>query len=140
MLVTGNVDTKPQAILKAVVIRPNDLLKRTDIYTSEQNLYSTDVFSRVDIKPQSAGPGPNDTRLSDVIVSVEEQAPRLIQYGGGYSTDLGANGFFDLRHLTFSEIFGRAEHAFAGASDSNWSSLILSILRFIPDGERQFRH
>jgi outer membrane protein insertion porin family len=99
VLVTGNEDTKEQAIQKAVVLEPGELLKRTDIYQSEQNLYSSDAFSRVDIKPQAAGPGPNNTRLSDVIVSVEEQAPRLMQYGGGYSTDLGANGFFDIRHF-----------------------------------------
>jgi outer membrane protein insertion porin family len=99
VLVTGNVKTKEQAIQKAVILEPGELLKRTDIYQSEQNLYSSDAFSRVEIKPQSAGPGPNNTRLSDVIVSVEEQAPRLIQYGGGYSTDLGANGFFDIRHF-----------------------------------------
>jgi outer membrane protein insertion porin family len=99
VLVTGNVDTKPAAIKKAVVMKPGDLLTRADIYQSEENLYSSDAFERVDVKPQPAGPGPDDTRLSDVIVNVEEQAPRLIQYGGGYSTDLGANGFFDIRHF-----------------------------------------
>ena len=99
VLVTGNEATKEAAIEKAVVMKPGDLLKRTDIYQSEENLYSSDAFDRVDVKPQAAGPGPNDTRLSDVIVNVEEQAPRLIQYGGGFSTDLGANGFFDIRHF-----------------------------------------
>ena len=99
VLVTGNIDTKDAAIKKAVVMKPGDLLKRADIYQSEENLYSSDVFDRVDIKPQSAGSGPDNTRLSDVIVNVEEQAPRLIQYGGGYSTDLGADGFFDIRHF-----------------------------------------
>lgn len=99
VLITGNVATKEAAVKKAVVMQPGDLLKRSDIYQSEQNLYSSDAFERVDVKPQAAGPGPDNTRLSDVIVNVAEQAPRLIQYGGGYSTDLGASGFFDIRHF-----------------------------------------
>ncbi|HYJ91176.1 MAG TPA: POTRA domain-containing protein [Pyrinomonadaceae bacterium] len=138
VLVTGNIDTKPQAVLKAVTLKPNELLKRTDIYTSEQNLYSSDVFDRVDIKPQPAGAGPNGTRLSDVIVAVEEQAPRLIQYGGGYSTDLGANGFVDLRH------FNLLGNLWQGGARIKWSQLQQLIQfdfispRFMPDGDKRF--
>jgi outer membrane protein assembly factor BamA len=133
VLVTGNEDTKEQAIQKAVVLEPGELLKRTDIYQSEQNLYSSDAFSRVDIKPQAAGPGPNNTRLSDVIVSVEEQAPRLMQYGGGYSTDLGANGFFDIRH------FNLLGNLWQGGARVRWSQRQQLVgfdfinPRFIPD-------
>ena len=138
VLVTGNVDTHPNAILKAVTIRPNDLLKRTDIYTSEQNLYSSDVFSRVDIKPRPAGAGANGTRLSDVIVAVEEQAPRLMQYGGGYSTDLGANGFFDIRH------FNLMGNLWQGGARIRWSQRQQLVQfdfidpRFMRDGEKRF--
>ena len=114
-------------------MEPGDLLKRTDIYQSEQNLYSTDAFSRVDIKPQPAGPGPDNTRLSDVIVSVEEQAPRLIQYGGGYSTDLGVNGFFDIRH------FNLLGNLWQGGARIRWSQRQQLVQfdfinpRFLPD-------
>ena len=138
VLVTGNVATHPNAILRAVTIRPNDLLKRTDIYTSEQNLYSSDAFSRVDIKPQPAGAGPNGTRLSDVIVAVEEQAPRLMQYGGGYSTDLGANGFFDIRH------FNLLGNLWQGGARIRWSQQQQLVQfdfidpRFMRDGEKRF--
>jgi outer membrane protein insertion porin family len=136
VLVTGNVDTKPQAVQKAITLKPNEFLKRTDIYTSEQNLYSSDAFSRVDIKPQNAGPGPNGTRLSDVIVSVEEQAPRLIQYGGGFSTDLGANGFFDIRH------FNLLGNLWQGGARIRWSQRQQLVQfdfvnpRFMPDAGR----
>jgi len=86
-------------------LKEGDLLRSTDVYQSEQNLYGTDAFSRVDIKPRSAGDGPTpDTRLSDVIVSLEEQPARLVTYGGGYSTDLGPNAFVDLRHVN---LFGK---------------------------------
>jgi outer membrane protein insertion porin family len=115
VLVTGNVATKDAAIKKAVVMKPGELLKQTDLYQSEENLYSTDVFERVDVKPQAAGQGPDDTRLSDVIVNVQEQAPRLIQYGGGYSTDLGASGFVDLRH------FNLMGNLWQGGAQIRWS-------------------
>jgi outer membrane protein insertion porin family len=133
VLVTGNEKTKEQAIQKAVILEPGELLKRTDIYQSEQNLYSSDAFSHVEIKPQSAGPGPNNTRLSDVIVSVEEQAPRLIQYGGGFSTDLGANGFFDIRH------FNLLGNLWQGGARIRWSQRQQLVQfdfinpRFLPD-------
>src|ERR1043166_149772 len=55
ILVNGNDNTKTEAILKAVTLRSGELLRSADIYTSEQNLYSTDAFSRVDIKPQQIG-------------------------------------------------------------------------------------
>ena len=133
VLVTGNQKTKEQAIQKAVILEPGELLKRTDIYQSEENLYSSDAFSRVEIKPQAAGQGPNNTRLSDVIVSVEEQAPRLIQYGGGFSTDLGANGFFDIRH------FNLLGNLWQGGARVRWSQRQQLVgfdfinPRFIPD-------
>ena len=99
VLINGNEATKEAAIRKALTIRPDRLLRSADVYTSEQNLYGTDVFSRVDIKPEPAGDGPNGTRLTDVIVNVEEQPARLLSYGGGYSTDFGLSGFFDIRHM-----------------------------------------
>ena len=99
ILVNGNENTKTTAVMRALTLRADDLLRAADIYTSEQNLYGTDAFSRVEIRPQTAGDGPNDSRLTDVIVNLEEQPPRLMTYGGGYSTDLGLDGFFDIRHV-----------------------------------------
>src|SRR5207247_1517857 len=93
ILVTGNTSTKTEAVMKALTLRSGELLRSADIYTSEQNLYGTDAFSRVEIKPQPAGDTPDGSRLTDVIVNVEEQPPRLMSYGGGASTDLGLDGF-----------------------------------------------
>ena len=103
VLVTGNDRTKTAAIQRALAIKPKQLLKSSDIYTSEQNLYSSDAFSRVEIKEQPVSDNP-DGRVTDLIVNVEEQAPRILSYGGGYSTDLGASGFVDIRHMN---LFGR---------------------------------
>jgi outer membrane protein insertion porin family len=138
VLVTGNEKTKTQAIEKALTLHPNNFLRAADIYTSEQNLYGSDAFSRVDIKPQPAGPGPNNSRLTDIIVSVEEQAPRLLSYGGGFSTDLGANGFFDIRHVN---LLGNLWQGGARISWSQRQQLIqLNFInpRFIADGKDRF--
>ena len=98
ILVNGNEATKDSAILKTINLRPVGVLRSVDIFSSEQNLYATDAFRRVTIEPKPAGENATG-RLTDVIVNVEEQAPRLIQYGGGFSTDEGPFGFFDIRHF-----------------------------------------
>jgi outer membrane protein insertion porin family len=101
ILVTGNERTKEQSIRRALAFKEGELLKASDVYLSEQNLYESDAFSLVEIKPQPAGERPDGSRNVDVIVNVVEQAPRLLTYGGGFSTDVGGNGFVDFRHFNF---------------------------------------
>lgn len=101
ILVTGNVKTREESIRRAAVLEEGTLLTSGDIYASEQNLYATDAFSLVEIKPQAAGVRPDGSRNVDVIINVVEQAPRLATYGGGFSTDYGADGFVDYRHFNF---------------------------------------
>lgn len=97
IFINGNERTDDAAVLKALTLRPDTVLRATDIFTSEQNLYATSAFRLVEIKPQPAGMRDDGNRLTDVIVNVEEEKPRLITYGGGFSTDTGAFGFFDIR-------------------------------------------
>ena len=137
ILVTGNDRTKTSAIERAVTIEPGDLLRASDIYTSEQNLYGSDVFSKVEIRERPVGPHP-DGRLTDLIVSVEEQAPRILSYGGGYSTDLGASGFVDIRHMN---LFGRLWQGGARVRMSQRQQIAqIDFLnpRFMPDGDRRY--
>ncbi len=107
ILINGNEMTERDTILKAINLRSGEVLRAVDIFTSEQNLYSSDAFSLVEIKAEPAGETADGKgRLSDIIVNVTEQKPRLITYGGGYSTDIGANGFFDIRHFN---LFGKLQ-------------------------------
>ena len=99
ILITGNDKTKESAIRKALVVREGALLRSTEVYQSEQNLYASDVFAQVKIEPRPAGDRPDGGRDVDLLITVEEQAPRILSYGGGVSTDLGASGFVDIRHL-----------------------------------------
>ena len=105
ILINGNDATKREAILNAINIKEGEVLRANDVFKSEQNLYTTDVFRIVEIKPEPAGEKADGSgRLSDIIIDLEEQPARLITYGGGYSTDIGANGFFDIRHFN---LFGK---------------------------------
>jgi outer membrane protein assembly factor BamA len=73
-----------------------------------------------------------------VIVSLEEQPPRLITYGGGFSTDLGLSGFFDIRHFN---LLGRL---YQGGARVRWSQrqqliqLDFQNPRFLRDGKDRF--
>lgn len=139
VLVGGNENTKTGAVLKAVTLEPGEFLRSADVYSSEQNLYGTDAFSRVEIRPQSAGDGPDDTRLADVLVNVEEQPARLLSYGGGFSTDLGLSGFVDIRHVN---LFGNLWQGGARVNVSQRRQLVQFDLvnpRFLPDrGRKRF--
>lgn len=107
ILLNGNEATKDDAILKAIDVKPNKPLRQTDVFSSEQNLYSTDAFDLVEVKVEPAGETADGKNLqSDIIINLDEKKPRLITYGGGYSTDFGASGFFDIRHIN---LFGKLQ-------------------------------
>ncbi len=135
ILVYGNSKTKRAAILKAVNLQDGQVLRAADIFSSEQNLYATDAFKRVEIKPEPAGETADGNRLTDVIINVEEQAPRLLTYGGGFSTDVGPFGFFDIRHFN---LFGSLQQGGARVRMSRLQQLAqIDFInpRFLRDGK-----
>ncbi len=135
ILINGNEATKNEAILKTVNLRVDNILRQTDIFTSEQSLYATDAFDTVEIKVEPAGERADGNRLSDIIVNVNEKKPRLITYGGGFSTDFGANGFFDIRHFN---LLGSLYQGGARVRVSRLQQLVqLDFLnpRFLRDGK-----
>ena len=138
ILITGNDKTKESAIRKALVVREGALLRSTEIYQSEQNLYATDVFAQVKIEPRAVGDRPDGGRDVDLLVTVEEQAPRILSYGGGISTDLGASGFVDIRHLN---LLGNLWQGGARIRASRLQQLVqLDYVnpRFMRDGPNRF--
>lgn len=136
VLISGNVDTKESAVLKAIDVEPGEILRQTDIFTSEQTLYATDVFELVEVRPEPAGESPDgETELYDVLIGLTEKPPRLATYGGGYSTDVGLSGFFDIRHFN---LFGRFHQGGAQVRLSQRRQLLqFDYLnpRFLNDGE-----
>ncbi len=136
ILLNGNERTETDAILKAINLRAGDVLRQTDIFSSEQNLYGTDAFDSVEIRPEPAGEtADGNGRLTDIIIDVTEKAPRLITYGGGFSTDFGANGFINIRHFN---LFGKLRQGGAQIRASRLQQLIqidYFIPRFLNDGK-----
>jgi outer membrane protein insertion porin family len=138
VLVTGNERTRSKAIVDSLVFKQGELLRSSDIYASERNLYSTDAFERIEILPRPAGEIDAENRVSDVLINVTEQKPRILSYGGGYSTDVGLSGFFDLRH---SNLFGRLWQGGARLRLSQRQQLAqidFTNPRFLLDGDKRF--
>ena len=138
ILVGGNETTKTSAVLRALSFQPGELLRSIDVYTSEQTLYGTDVFSRVEIKEQPAGDIDAESRKTDVLVTVEEQPARLMSYGGGFSTDVGVNAFFDIRHFN---LFGNLWQGGARMEVSQRQQLVQFDFihpRFMRDSKKRF--
>jgi outer membrane protein assembly factor BamA len=138
VLLNGNNRTKPEAIFRALALKPNEVLRQNDISQSEQALYSTDAFKRVEIKAEPAGETADGDSQRDIVVNLEEEKPRIIDYGGGYSTDLGWSGFFNLRYVN---LFNKLQQAGARVRWSSRQQLVqFDFLdpRFMPDGKNRF--
>nr|MBA2378950.1 hypothetical protein [Blastocatellia bacterium] len=138
IMVTGNERTNEAAILRASVLRSGGLLTAQDIYASEQNLYGSDAFSRVTIRPQPAGDRAEGGRYSDIIIEVEEQQPRLMQLGGGYSTDVGVSGFIDLRHINLFGNLWQGGGQIRMSQRRQIAQLDFVNPRFVRDGDRRY--
>jgi len=102
--VTGSAsaqESKRAAIRRAIPMAEGDILRADRITEAERALYVTDAFRQVLISQQPAGDGPNGTKRYDIIIDVEEKRPRVIEYGGGYSSDTGALGLLELTNVDF---------------------------------------
>lgn len=116
ILINGAEQTKQKAVVRSLEFKPDSLIRQNDIFISEQRLYSTDAFDAVEFIPEPAGDRTDGKgSLTDIIVNLQEKKPRLITYGGGYSTDVGLSGFFDIRHFN---LFGNLQQ---GGAQVRWS-------------------
>jgi outer membrane protein insertion porin family len=130
--------TKRAAIIRAIPLIPGDALRADRITEAERALYVTDAFRQVLISQQPAGEGPNGSKKYDVIIDVEEKRPRVIEYGGGYSTDTGPLGLLEFTNVNFRN---RLQQAAARLRVSPRQQLLrLQFLdpRFARYGKNQF--
>ena len=91
--------TKRAAIRRAIPLAENDVLRADRISDAERELYLTDAYRQVIIRTEPAGETRGGYKRSDVIIDVEEKKPRVMDYGGGFSTDAGALGLFELSNV-----------------------------------------
>jgi outer membrane protein insertion porin family len=100
--VTGSAktqQTKRNAIIRAIPLQEGDVLRSDWVAESERELYLTDAYRQVIITVEPAGETASGYKKKDVIIDVEEKKPRVMDYGGGFSTDTGALGLFELSNV-----------------------------------------
>ncbi|HEY8184741.1 MAG TPA: POTRA domain-containing protein [Pyrinomonadaceae bacterium] len=102
--VTGSAKTqrtKRDAIMRVIPIAEGDVLRSDRIADSERELYLTDAYRQVIIRTEAAGETASGFKRRDVLIDVEEKRPRVMDYGGGFSTDSGPLGLFELSNVNF---------------------------------------
>ncbi|MGH9928013.1 MAG: BamA/TamA family outer membrane protein, partial [Pyrinomonadaceae bacterium] len=87
------------AILRVIPIAEGDVLRSDRIAESERELYVTDAYRQVIIRTEAAGETASGFKRRDVIIDVEEKKPRVMDYGGGFSTDTGALGLLEISNV-----------------------------------------
>lgn len=100
--VTGTASTqrkKRDAIVRAIPLAEGDVLRSDRISDAERELYLTDAYRQVIIRTEPAGETASGFKRRDVVIDVEEKKPRVMDYGGGYSTDTGALGLFEISNV-----------------------------------------
>jgi len=104
--VTGSLSTqrrKRAAIIRAIPIAEGDVLRADRISDAERELYLTDAYRQVIIRTEAAGETPTGFKRRDVIIDVEEKKPRVMDYGGGWSTDTGPLGLFEISNVNLMD-------------------------------------
>ena len=96
--------TKREAILEAIPLKEGEVLRSDRLAEAERVLYETNAFRQVIIRTEAAGETAAGFRRRDVIIDLEELKPRRMDYGGGFSTDSGPLGLFELRN---NNLFGQ---------------------------------
>jgi len=102
--VTGSAktqETKRTAILRVIPIAEGDVLRSDRIADSERELYITDAYRQVIIRTEPAGETASGFKRRDVIIDLEEKKPRVMDYGGGFSTDTGPLGLLEISNVNF---------------------------------------
>jgi outer membrane protein assembly complex protein YaeT len=103
--VNGLVRTKKEAVLDAIPLRENEVLRGDELAESERILLNTaEAFRQVLIRTEPAPDGPGGFKRRDVIIDVEERKSLTTEYIVGFSTDTGALGGFEVRN---TNLFGR---------------------------------
>ncbi len=100
----ASMRTKREAILEAIPLREGEVLRSDRLAEAERVLYETNAFRQVIIRTEAAGETAAGFRRRDVIIDIEELKPRRMDYGGGYSTDSGPLGLFEIRN---NNLFGQ---------------------------------
>jgi len=85
--------------------KDGELLKNDELSRSEQDLYGSGAFRRVQIRTETLGEETTTGEAKrNVFVDVEEGKSRVLVYGAGFQSDEGPRGIFE---ISDPNIFGR---------------------------------
>jgi outer membrane protein insertion porin family len=105
IIVNGIVRTKREAVVDAIPLRENEVLRGDELAESERILLNTaDAFRQVLIRTEDAGETSGGFKKKDVIIDVEERKRITTDYIIGFSTDNGPLGGFEIRN---TNLFGQ---------------------------------
>ena len=138
VIVNGAVATDEDAIREAIPLRQGEPLRADRIAEAERTLYSTDAFHQVIIRTEPAVETAAGYKARDVVIDLEERKRYTMDYGGGYSTDSGPLGLFEIRN---QNLFGALRQGALRARGSRRQQLVrLEYFdpRFRRYGERAF--
>ncbi|MFN0119359.1 MAG: POTRA domain-containing protein [Blastocatellia bacterium] len=94
----GNVE-------KYLQFQPGEALKMDQLSRSEQELYATGAFRSVRMRTEPVGEeGLTGEARRNIFVEVDEGRSRVLTYGGGFGSDEGPRGIFE---VSDPNIFGR---------------------------------
>ncbi len=139
--VTGSAQTqltKRNAIARAITLMEGDVLRADRVSESERELYLTDAYRQVIIHTVPAGETASGFKKEDVIIDVEEKKPRVMDYGGGFSTDTGPLGLLEFSNVN---LMNKLRHGAMRLRVSRRQQLLRFEYvdsRFARYGERQF--
>lgn len=139
--VTGSLDTqetKRGAIRRVISMSEGDVLRADRISDAERDLYLTDAYRQVIIRTEPAGESASGFKKHDVIIDVEEKKPRVMDYGGGLSTDTGPLGLLEISNVN---LMNKLRHGAMRLRVSRLQQLLrfeYTDPRFIRYGQRTF--
>lgn len=139
--VTGSANTqqtKRVAIARATMLLPGELLRADRINEAERTLYTTDAFAQVTIHSEPAGETSAGFKKRDIIIDVEEKKPRVMDYGGGYSTDYGPLGLFEISNINLFNKLRQGAIRLRGSPRQQSVRLEYFDPRFLRYGQKQF--
>jgi len=139
--VTGSAKTqrtKRDAIVRAISIAEGDVLRSDRIADSERELYLTDAYRQVIIRTDPAGETASGFKRRDVIIDVEEKKPRVMDYGGGFSTDTGALGLLEISNVNLMNKLRQGAMRLRASRQQQRLRFEYLDPRFARYGEKQF--
>jgi outer membrane protein assembly factor BamA len=139
--VTGSAKvqaTKRKAILRVIPIAEGDVLRSDRIADSERELYLTDAYRQVIIRTEPAGENASGFKRRDVIIDVEEKKPRVMDYGGGASTDAGPFGLLEISNVNLMNKLRQGTMRLRASRQQQLVRFDYFDPRFARYGERRF--